>query len=82
VLKNEEEYKEEVRLGGSVRRGCYSIVTYHFKKLKYIIELTNSFFLIELTNYFFLGRIVKLDETLAHCPQPTPSAEAPGGEVG
>ncbi len=36
--------------------------------------------LIEIN--FFLGRIVKLKKTLVNHPRPTPSKEAPGGEVG
>ncbi len=77
-IRDGGEYEGEVCLGGSARRGCLSIVlaassSNHIIKLKYIVELTNS---------FFLCQIVKLDKTLAHRPRPTPSAEAPRGGVG
>ncbi len=45
-VDTEEEYEEEVRLGGSARRGCYSIVLAAFGsnniiELKYNVELIN-----------------------------------------
>ena len=77
-INAEEQYEEEVRLGGSARRGCYSIVlaalgSNNILKLKYIVELNKK---------FFLSQIFKLDKTLVHRPRPTPSTEAPGGGLG
>jgi hypothetical protein len=37
---------------------------------------------LSLVIIFFLGRSAELNKTLAHCPRPTPSEEAPGVRAG